>query len=247
MRQPLFGRYRIHLDPLMVPIMVVTAAILVYGQIDPAPKKKRAMEDKKMTSLTREEITRRAARFGNPILTALQRPETNVEQIPTTFFTSGGIYRVSTRPPDRPRVYALGFWGTDGLEVLNNEPEHFFELASKSGLNLRSSGEYVAYVSAFFDVTRDFTGGIQILNSIQESWWLPSPSPEETRKKGEIIDKYTNVVEGPKLKDGFPATVILFVIRDRALLRMNAEVESNGRIRLNEEILEPEMPTVMLQ
>lgn len=226
---------------------MVTISILTIGQIDPAQKNRRAMEYKNMTSLTREEITRRAARFGNPILAALQRPETNVEQLPTTYFANGGIYRVSTRPPDRPRVYALGFWGTDGIVVLNNEPEHFFELASNSGLSFRSSGDYAAYVTAFFDVTRDFTGGIQILNSIQESWWLPSPSTEEARKKDEVIAKYANIVEGPKMKVGSQSTVTVFVIRDRALLRVNAEVETNGRIRFSEEVMEPEMPTVMLR
>jgi hypothetical protein len=210
---------------------------LTIGQIDPAQKNRRAMEYKNMTSLTREEITRRAARFGNPILAALQRPETNVEQLPTTYFANGGIYRVSTRPPDRPRVYALGFWGTDGIVVLNNEPEHFFELASNSGLSFRSSGDYAAYVTASAPVWPCWLW----------RWWLPSPSTEEARKKDEVIAKYANIVEGPKMKVGSQSTVTVFVIRDRALLRVNAEVETNGRIRFSEEVMEPEMPTVMLR
>lgn len=247
MRRLPTGRHCMHLGPLIVPVLVITAAILAIGQIDPAPKKKGAMEDKKMTSLTREEITRRAAKFGDPILAALQKPETQVEQVPTPFFSNGGVYRVSTRPPERPRVYLLGAWGADGIELLNNEPEHFFELAAKAGFTPRSSGDYAAYVTTFFDVTRDFTGGVQILNSIEDSWWLPSPSPEEAKKREQIIAKFANVVQAPKLSDNSGTTVVLFVIRDRALLRLNAIVEGDRRIRSSEEVLEAAMPTVMLR
>lgn len=247
MRRLRTGRHYMHLGPWIVPVLVITAAILAIGQIDPAPKKKGAMEDKKMTSLTREEITRRAAKFGDPILAALQKPETQVEQVPTPFFSNGGVYRVSTRPPERPRVYTLGVWGGDGIELLNNEPEHFFELAAKAGFSPRSSGDYAAYVTTFLDVTRDFTGGVQILNSIEDSWWLPSPSPEEAKKREEILAKFANVVQAPKISDSSGTTVVLFVIRNRALLRLNAIVEGDGRIRSSEEVLEAAMPTVMLR
>lgn len=200
-----------------------------------------------MTSLTREEIIRRAAKLGNPILTALEKPETAVEQVPTPFLSSGAIYRVSTRPPDRPRVYDLGFSGTEEIEVLNDQPEHYFALASKGGLTLRSEADYVAYVTTFIDVTRDFTGGPQVLHSIQESWWLPSPSPDEARKREDVIAKFANVVEAPKLSRESSTTVVVYLIRDRALIRMHAKVEGDGRIQVSEDKLEPEMPTVMLR
>ena len=200
-----------------------------------------------MTSLTREEIIRRAAKLGNPILTALEKPETAVEQVPTPFLSSGAIYRVSTRPPDRPRVYDLGFSGTEEIEVLNDQPEHYFALASKGGLTLRTESDYVTYVTTFVDVTRDFTGGVQVLNTIEDSWWLTSPSPEEARKRDEVIAKYATIVETPKVSRESGTTVVVYLIRDRSLIRMHAKVEGDGRIQVSEDKLEPEMPTVMLR
>ena len=200
-----------------------------------------------MADLTREELIQRAARLGHPVHTTLEKPETVVERIPTPFFSSGGIYRVSTRPPDRPRTYILGVWGKDGIKVLNDSPAGFFELSANSGLKLATGADYVAYVTTFLESTRDFTGGVQILKTIEESWWLPSPTPEESRKREEIIAKYKTIVEAPKISRESGSTVVVYVIRDRALVRMEAKVESDGRIQISEKVLEPEMPTVMLR
>ncbi|HJS50628.1 MAG TPA: hypothetical protein VJ781_01900 [Pyrinomonadaceae bacterium] len=200
-----------------------------------------------MTDLTREELAQRAARLGFPVHTDLEKPETLVERVPTRFFSTGGIYRVSTRPPDRPRVYALGVWGKDGIKVLNNDPEGFFELAANSGLKLATGDDYIAYVTTFLESTRDVLGGPQILTKIEESWWLPKPTPEEARKRDDVIAKYKAVVEAPRLSRESSSTVVVYVIRDRALVRMDAKVDSDGRIQISETVLEPEMPTVMLR
>lgn len=199
-----------------------------------------------MTDLNRQELTQRAAPLGPPVHTVLEKPETVVERVPSQFFKDGAIYRVSTRPPERPRTYVLGVWGNDGIKLLNADPEAFFELAASSGLKLASGSDYVDYVITFMESTRDFRGGPQILKTIEESWWLQSPSPEEMRKREEIIAKYAKVIEAPKLSDESDATVIVYAIINRKLLRLNAKVEGNGQIKISETILEPEMPTVML-
>ena len=200
-----------------------------------------------MADLTRKELAHRAAHLGHPILTTLGQPETVVERIPTAFFSSGSIYRVSTRPPERPRVYNLGVWGEDGINVLNTSPESYFELAANSGLKLTTGDDYVAYVLVFLESTRDFTGRPQILSKIEESWWLEKPTPEEIRKRDEVIAKYKTVVEGPRLSSESSTTVVVYLIRDRALVRMDAKVEGDGRIKITEKVLEAEMPTVMLR
>lgn len=200
-----------------------------------------------MADLTRQELARRAAKLGAPILIALEKPETVVERVPTGFFSDDGIYRVSTQPPDRPRLYVLGVWGTDGIRVLNGDPEGYFDLAAHCGLKLSTGNDYVTYVTTFLDATRDFTGGVQVLNKIEESWWLPSPTPEEARKREEVIAKYANVVEAPKASHDSNSTVFVYCIRDRVLLRMKATVESGGKIQISEDVLEAEMPTVMLR
>ena len=131
--------------------------------------------------------------------------------------------------------------------MLNNSPEGFFELAANGGLKLASGADHVAYMTTFLDATRDFTGGVQILKSIEESWWLPSPTPDEKRQREDAIAKYTKVVEAPKVSRESNTTVVVYLIRDRALLRMNAKVESNGHVQISEDVLEPKMPTVMLR
>jgi len=141
----------------------------------------------------------------------------------------------------------LGVWGKDGINVLNDNTAGFFELSANSGLKLATGSDYVDYVTTFLESTRDFMGGVQILKSIEESWWLPSPTPEEARKREEVIAKYTKVVEAPKISRESDATVVVYVIRDRALIRLDAKVESNGRIQISEKVLEPQMPTVMLR
>lgn len=230
-------------------IMFITGTIayLAMGPDAPDPSRTLTRGDLIMTDLTRQELTRRAARLGHPVHTTLEKPETVVERVPTPFFSTGGVYRVSTRPPDRPRLYVLGVWGKDGIKVLNNDPDGFFELAANSGLKLTSGADYVAYVTTFLESTRDFTGGPQILKTIEESWWLPKPTAEESRRREEVIAKYTKVVEAPKLSRESSTTVVVYLIRDRALIRMDAKVESDGRIQIAEDVLVPEMPTVMLR
>lgn len=199
------------------------------------------------TDLTREQLTQRAAPLGPPVHTALEKPQTAVERVPTPFFTTGAIYRVGTRPPDRPRLYVLGVWGENGIKVLNNDPEAFFEVAANSGLKLASGSDYVDYVVAFLESTRDFTSGPQILKTIEESWWLRKLKPEEEQKREEVIAKYQKVVEAPKLSRESDATVVVYAIIDRALLRLNAKVEESGVITIEKTVLEPKMPTVMLR
>jgi hypothetical protein len=231
----------------IIMFITCTIAYLAMGQDARAPRRTLTRGDLRMTDLTRQELTERAARFGFPIHTALETPETVVERVPTTFFSSGSIYRVSTRPPDSPRLYVLGVWGKDSIKVLNNDPEGFFELAANGGLKLASNTGYVAYVTTFLESTRDFTSGPQILKTIEESRWLRKPTPEEARKREEVIAKYTKVVEAPKLSRESSTTVVVYVIRDRALLRLHAKVESDGRIQITEDVLVPEMPTVMIR
>lgn len=200
-----------------------------------------------MIDLTRQELTQRAARLGSPVHSALEKSETVVERVPTPFFANAAIYRVSTRPPDRPRLYVLGVWGKDGIKVLNNDPKGFFELAANGGLKLTTGADYVDYVKTFLNSTRDYTGGVQVLDKIEDSWWLPNPTPEEKRKREDVIAKYAKVVEAPKLSRDSMSTVIVYCIRDLALLRLSAKVEGNGHVEIAEDVLEPEMPTVMLR
>lgn len=199
------------------------------------------------TDLTRQELTQRAAPLGSPVHTALEKPQTVVERVPTPFLSAGAIYRVGTRPPDRPRLYILGVWGKDGIKVLNNDPKAFFEVAANGGLTLATGSDYVDYVTTFLESTRDFTGGPQILKTIEESWWLPKPKPEEERKREEVIAKYAKVVQAPALSRESDATVVVYAIIDRALLRLDAKVETGGVINIAKTVLEPEMPTVMLR
>jgi hypothetical protein len=198
-------------------------------------------------TLTRQQLTQRATRLGPPVLTALEAAETVVEQIPTPFFAHGAIYRVSTRAPMRPRLYVLGVWGNDGLVLLNNNPAGYFELAANGGLNLASESHRVQYVTSFLESTSDFTSAIQILNRIEDAWWLPSPTPEESKRREEVIAKYTKVVEAPKLSPGSSTTVVVFLIRSRALVRLEAKLETSGRIQITESVLEAELPTVYIQ
>lgn len=196
--------------------------------------------------MTRQELLQRAAHFGPPIKTALEAPETVVEQVPTPFFTKAGIYRVSTRPPARPFLFVLGLTTIDTI-LLNNNSAGFFKLASEGGLNLALPETRTAYVVTFLETTRDFTGGIQILRSIEESWWLKTMTQEEAKRKAEVIEKYKSVVHPPKLSEDSTSTVVLFVIRDRALLKLRAKIEPTGQIAITETVLEPEVPVVYLR
>lgn len=200
-----------------------------------------------MNDLTRQELTDRAKTLGSPVFTTLEQPQTVVQRIETAFLSDGSIYKVSTRPPERPRVYMLGVWGTGGINVLNGSPENFKELIANGGFSLRSGADHVSFVLAYFEATRDFTGGVQILNSIQDSWWLPNPKNADTHKREEVVAKYANIVESPRISREDATTVTLYIIRDRKLIRSQAKIESDGAIRFSDTVLEQEMPTVILK
>lgn len=219
------------------------AGCVANGQTANRPAKGSNM----MKDLTKQELTERAKPLGSPVLTTLEQPQTIVERTETPFLSDGGIYKVSTRPPERPRVYMLGVWGTDEIKVLNGSPENFHELIANGGFSLRSGADHVSYVLAYFEATRDFTGGVQILDSIQHSWWLPNPKDAETIKRNEVIAKYASIVESPRISREDAATVTLYIIRDRKLIRSQAKIESDGAIKFSDTVLEPEMPTVILR
>lgn len=196
--------------------------------------------------MTRQQLAQRAAHFGPPIKTALEAEETVVEQVATPFFSKASIYRVATRPPSRPFLFVLGLTAGDTV-LLNNNPAGFFKLAAEGGLNLGPAETRTAYVITFLETTRDFTGGVQILRSIEESWWLPTMTPEETARKSEITGKYKTVVHPPKLSEESSSTVVLYIVRNRALVKLRAKIESTGQIAITETVLEPEIPVVYLR
>lgn len=236
---------------LFIVIVIFVSCTTTYPRVEPEradPRPTPTTGGSKMTDINRQELARRGAtRLGPPILTALEAPETLVEPISTPFFSNDTIYRVSTRPPARPRQYMLGAWGKEEVIVLNNNPDGFFELAANSGLRISSGSDRVSYVTTFLESTRDYQGGVQILTKIEEAWWLPTPTPEEARQREELITKYAQVVQAPSISRESNDTVIVYLIRDRKLLRLHAKVEDSGRIEIVEDVLEPEVPTVMLR
>jgi hypothetical protein len=99
----------------------------------------------------------------------------------------------------------------------------------------------------FLESTVDYSGDLQILNKIEEAWWLPKMRPEEEQAKEAIVAKYRNVVHEPRLAPGSSATVVAFVIRRRELRRVELKLETSGRIQVQETVLEPEVPVVYIR
>ncbi|MCZ2391029.1 MAG: hypothetical protein LC113_08130 [Acidobacteria bacterium] len=209
-------------------------------------KKGTAQGDNFVTDIDRSELLKRTVPLGNPVHTTLEKPETVVEQISTPYFATGAVYRVSTRPPERPRVYNLGVWGNDGVILLNEEPDNFYKLASMANLRFSSGSDYVAYVVTFLETTSGFKRHPQILNSIEKAWWVPKPDAAEAQKRDEMIAKYSSTVEPPKLSSDAESTVVLYAISNLKLVMIKAKVASDGKIKLDEKVLEENTPTVMM-
>lgn len=192
--------------------------------------------------LDKAELAQRIEAVSQQAAGLIRRPETVVRQLATPFFVRGGIFHVSSRPPLRPLVFAIGAAEPGFAVLLGGNPPGFVELASRAGVRLETELNRVAYATTFLETTCDLLSGFQIPHSFDDIRPMNKPKPEEQKRFEELRQKYSGVIRPPATSAQDPWAVTLFAVRSRNLVAIRARVQPDGRIEVEEKVLEEAIP-----
>ena len=90
---------------------------------------------------------------------------------------------------------------------LAHNPEGFFQLAEKAGLDLSSAELRLGYVQTFLETTGDLSQRFQVLRSYSEIKIINRASDEEVARYKQLEGKFGSVIQPPKVSDQPPWSV----------------------------------------
>jgi hypothetical protein len=192
--------------------------------------------------IDKESLAKRLDSLDSHSATMVRAPQSKLEQIPTPFFQRGSIYLVNYRIPTRPVVFSVGYAESGFTALLAANPEGYFNLAEKAGLQLDNSERRIAYLRTFLETTRSFGERFQLLNDVKEIHPRPNLSEVDLQRFRELSDKYKSIIRPPVISDQPPWESVIFAIRRQNLVRIVLKLTNNGRVQMNETIIDKEIP-----
>jgi len=196
------------------------------------PEKKRMID--------RATLANRVRPKNAMIANYIEKPRTEVVQVPTPFLQRGEIDYVSTRGPDPPVAYTIALAEDGFTDLLFNNIPAFYELVKHAGLRLSDDNSRLQYVQTFLNVTTDFRTGFKILKSFDDIQLMNAAQPKEQQRYQELRDKYGAAIRPPVIKDSSVAQI--WALQNRQLLQIMARVSPDGRIEVAQNVLEKEVP-----
>jgi hypothetical protein len=210
------------------------------GSNSPGGSRLRAQEDFPMVD--KERLARRVESLGDDYARMIRAHGTEVEQLPTPFFADGAIYRVTYMTPSRPVAFTVGCAEPDLTLLLQGKPERYVRLATKARLHLDSDERRAAYLLTFLEATRSFAQRFQIVERADQIQPRPGLGKDDAEHFRRLQTKYESVIAPLRLSVEAPWRGTVFALRGQSLVRITLQLESDGRIRTEETILEADLP-----
>jgi hypothetical protein len=199
-----------------------------------------AQEREKKRMIDRAALANRVRPESAMVANFIDKPRTEVTQIPTPFLERGEIEHVSTRGPDPPLSYYIGCAEDGFTGLLGNNAAGFFDFVRHAGIRLGDDNSRLQYVQTFLNVTTDFRTGFQILKSFDDIKLMNAAQPKESQRYQDLRQKYGAVIRPPVIKDSSVAQI--WALQNRQLLQIMARVSPDGRIEVAQKVLEQEVP-----
>lgn len=218
-------------------IVFVVWLLAVASQPNDAQKKKG------LNMIDKEKLAERIESVSDGLAPIVRLEETKIEQTETPFFKRGEIYTVIYLGGSHPIVFTVGTGQENFTVMLPLNPKGFMELKEKAGLRrFESNKEALQYVMTFLKTTRSFSENFLIIEKFDDIDSIPQPSDEEKQKQETLKNKFATVIEPPKISGSSPWKAVVYVIKRRSLVKINAELSANGNIETTETVLEEVLP-----
>lgn len=195
------------------------------------------LQDNKMNQ---EKLAQRVEKVDETSAKLVRDEKSKIERIATPFFKNGAIYKVEKFAPTRPIITFIGCDDKDFTVTLNANPEGYFDLATKSGLNLGSKDLRLSYISTFFTTTKG-AGRFQIVEKIDDIKQRPNLDETNAKKFKEFQSKYVKTIAAPTISDNAPYRAVIFAVKGQSLVKIDAALSPDGKISLQETVLEKDL------
>ncbi|MBC7797372.1 MAG: hypothetical protein H7Z37_10905 [Pyrinomonadaceae bacterium] len=195
------------------------------------------LQDNKMNQ---EKLAQRVEKVDENIAKLVRDEKSKIERIATPFFKNGAIYKVEKFAPSRPIITFIGCDDKDFTVTLNANPEGYFDLATKSGLNLGSKDLRLNYILTFFATTKG-AERFQVVEKIDDIKQRPNLDETNVKKFKEFRDKYAKTIAAPTVSDNTPHRAVIFAVKGQSLIKIDAVLSPDGKINLQETTLEKEL------
>lgn len=192
--------------------------------------------------ISREQLAKWMDEVNPQAAGLIRTPETVIEELAAPSLARGRIVKVSSRPPRRPVVFAIGIVDPDYRVMLGKNPAGYLELTARSGVRLDTEPLRIAHVTTFLETTCDLLSGFQILRSFDDIRMMNKPKPEERVRYDALRAKYGKTIRPPQASEQDPWTVTLFAVRSRNLVAIRVRVQPDGRIHPEEKVIEEAIP-----
>lgn len=198
-------------------------------------------QEEKQVSDNREILAKRVEGVDAETAQSIRDPKTEITKISTPFFPGGRILRASSFAPTHPIISYIGIDDKNFTVILNANPEGFFELAEKADAALEKKDMRLAYCKVFLETVLAANKRLQILESVNDIEKRPNLSEEEEKQFEEFKTKYQKIITAPQMSDAVPSKAVFFVVKKQDLVRLDLTVSLNGKIDLQEKVLEKEL------
>lgn len=188
------------------------------------------------TVIDKERLASLVRPLDDQLADMIKSPQTRIEVIPTPFFASGSIYKVTHLLPTRPVVFTVGQSG-DFAVLLASNPPGYVELARRAQVKLATAPDAIGYVTTLLETTRSFAHRFEIITDVAQIKPRPNLSAEDSSRFSQIVERHKAAVRAPMSTGTGPWDVTVVALRKQALVQFNIAVEIGGAIQVSEKVL----------
>lgn len=198
-------------------------------------------QEEKQVSDNREILAKRVEGVDAETAQAIRDPKTEITKISTPFFPEGRILQASSFAPTHPIISYIGIDDKNFTVILNANAEGFFELAEKAHVTVEKKDVRLEYCKVFLETVLAPDKRLQVLKSVNDIEKRPNLSEAEEKQFEEFKEKYQKIITAPQISDAVPSKAVFFVIKKQDLVRLDLTVLLDGKIEVQEKVLEKEL------
>lgn len=187
-------------------------------------------------------LAKRVEPLGKEVADLLRDPETAVEEFKTPFFVHGAVYQVTNPAPHHPIVFTFGVALPNYSVMLPMNPDGFFELASRAGVNVSSDDDRLLYGRIFLLATRDFRKRFQIVRDVSEIELIPHATDDEKKRHQELTERFKTRLHRPSLTEPGSQTAVFYALIDQGLVEIKLKIADDGAIQRSDTLLAGDLP-----
>lgn len=200
------------------------------------------LQTNQSNKMNREKLAEQIEKTDANTAATIRNEKNSLEQVPTPFLKRGAVYCVTKFTPTRPVKIFIGSNEADFTAVLNANADAFAEFAASAGLLLDKRQLRLSYVQTYLEIVYSPAKRFQILQNINELEERPNLDIEGKQRFQAINVKYEKTIVAPQATDAVPYHATIFAVHSQNLVKLDLTIEHDGKITVQETILEKDLP-----